>query len=65
MGKEPYRVEYHVVATIYLEPGRELSGPDFARLWSGMTIFGRERGAGGFWHKGSLPEGEQRPVDIG
>jgi hypothetical protein len=64
MAKEPYRVQYHVVATIYLERGRELSGPDFARLWSGMSVFGKHRAGGGFWHEGTDP-GEQRDVDLG
>jgi hypothetical protein len=63
MAKEPYRVEYHVVGMIYLENGRELSGPDFSRLWSSTSVFGRQRAAAGFWKADTSPH-EVR-VDLG
>src|SRR5262249_29253140 len=47
-----------------LERGRELSGPDFARLWSGMTVFGKHQAGGGFWHEGTDP-GRQRSIELG
>lgn len=62
---ESYRVDYHVVLTIYLEPGRELSGPDFATLWSGMNVFScKQTTAGGFWHEGRSPD-KQQGVKLG
>jgi hypothetical protein len=64
MATEPYRVEYHVIANIYLEPGRELSGPDFAKLWSTTSIFGKHRAGCGFWHALTDP-GKQRSVQLG
>jgi hypothetical protein len=60
MGAEPYRVDYNVVGMIYFESGRELSGPDFARLWSGTRILGKQNVLGDFWHQGVVPTGKRR-----
>jgi hypothetical protein len=65
MAKAGYRVEYHVVGTIYLEPGEELSGTDFARLWSGMTVFGKRRVGGAFWQKGGPIPSKATRLEVG
>lgn len=62
MSREGYRVDYHVVGTIYLDRGHEISGPDFAKLWSKTTKFGKHKCAGGFWHEGTAPGGQRNVV---
>ncbi|HXD86542.1 MAG TPA: hypothetical protein VN641_08615 [Urbifossiella sp.] len=53
------------MANVYLQPGHELSGPDFARLWSTTSVFGKQRSvAGAFWHAGSN-SGGQRRIELG
>lgn len=64
MAAGSYRVDYHVNGVVYFEHGRELSGPDFARLWSGTRIFGSHNITGEFWHEGSLP-GKTRRIQLG
>jgi hypothetical protein len=64
MTEYPYRVDYHVLGVVYLEQGRELSGPDFARLWSGARIFGKHKVTGDFWHAGMVPSGTHR-IELG
>lgn len=64
MAKEPYRVDYHVSGVLYLETGRELSGPDFARLWSGTSLYGRHQVTGDCWHEGTVPTAD-RQIQLG
>lgn len=64
MPNESYRVDYHVMGVVYLQPGRELSGPDLARLWSGTRLFGKHKVTGDFWHAGMIPSGTRR-IELG
>lgn len=64
MAKDPYRVDYHVMGVSYLEAGRELRGPDFAKLWSGTRILGQHMITGQFWHEGSVPKADRR-IELG
>lgn len=49
--KEPYRVDYHIIQVVYFENDSVLTGPEFANVWSGMKIFGREKVVGTFWRR--------------
>jgi hypothetical protein len=60
MGAERYQVSYHLMQVIYFEPGRALSGPEVAQLWSATRIFGKHRVVGNFWHAGELPSKKPR-----
>jgi len=60
-----YRVDYHLVQTIYFEPGQVPSGPEFAQLWSATRIFGSHRVVGAFWHFGGEIPSELPQFEIG
>jgi hypothetical protein len=64
MTKDSYRVDYHVTGVFYLERRGELSGPDFARLWSGTRIFGKHKVTGAFWHEDAVPRSDCR-IELG
>lgn len=49
--KEPYRVDYHVIQVIYFDHDCPLTGPEFADVWSGMSIFGKHKAVGAFWRR--------------
>ena len=38
-----YQVEYHVLQVIYFDNDHVLTGPEMARVWSGMRAFGDEK----------------------
>jgi len=65
MTGKPYRVDYHVVTNIYFENNVQLSGPDFAHLWSTMKMYGRQRATGGFWHPTKIKDGFKGRVSLG
>ena len=65
--KEPYRVDYHVIQVIYFDNDSVLTGPEFASVWSGMSIFGKDKVVGSFWRRKGyeFTSGKQARFELG
>lgn len=50
-----YHVAWQIFSTIYMEPTRQLSGPDLGRLWAATCVFGNHNAYGNFWHQDCIP----------
>lgn len=64
---EAYHVNYHVLQVIYSCTGFVFTGPEFARVWAGMSLFGRHRVVGGFWQRtnGNFNLGKEARFELG
>src|SRR5437762_13274069 len=64
-----YRVDYHVIQVVYFDSERILTGPDFGKVWSGLSVLGKDAAIGAFWHSGGdiperLPKFELGSMDL-
>src|SRR5208283_4479571 len=49
--KKPYEVAYHAIQVIYFDNDHVFTGPELARVWSGMRRFGEHHVVGAFWQR--------------